>query len=242
MRPDVLDIRDFYETRQGCITARLISEKISQLMPNVAGQRILGFGYTLPYLEAFGDEAELTFSLMHEAQGAVPWPRNEKSRVTLCRGSQLPLPDQSVDYVILVHAVEFMNQSQTLLREVWRVLAGEGRVICVVPNRNGLWARHEQTPFSTGHPYSRRQIESTLKQNMFMPLSCKKALFMPPTRSRGMLKTATAWEHISERWFNQLPGVYICEASKKIYSGLGPTPVNRRRHAKPIPTTNFRSE
>ena len=71
---------------------------------------------------------------------------------------ELPLPDAAVDRVLLVHALEMSHDATALLREVWRVLASGGQLLAVVPNRRGLWARMDTTPFGHGRPYSRSQI------------------------------------------------------------------------------------
>ena len=59
-------------------------------------------------------------------------------------------------------ALETAERVRPLLREMWRVLAPEGRLILVVPNRRGVWARLDKTPFGQGRPYSRRQLEALL--------------------------------------------------------------------------------
>ena len=46
--------------------------------------------------------------------------------------------------------LEMTNDPGTLLREAWRVLAAGGRLLVVVPNRRGLWARMDTTPFGHG--------------------------------------------------------------------------------------------
>ena len=56
------------------------------------------------------------------------------------------LPDASIDRVLAVHSLEMAANARDQLREIWRVLAPGGRVILVVPNRRGLWARGEATP------------------------------------------------------------------------------------------------
>ena len=54
-----------------------------------------------------------------------------------------------------------------MLREVWRILAADGRLILVVPNRLGLWARLEHTPFGHGHPFTPPQLVALLTENLF---------------------------------------------------------------------------
>ena len=68
------------------------------------------------------------------------------------------LPDFSVDRVLLVHGLESSEYQRELLREVWRVLTGEGRLLVVAPNRRGIWARLERTPLGWGQPYSTGQL------------------------------------------------------------------------------------
>src|SRR5947207_8712583 len=53
----------------------------------------------------------------------------------------LPLGDAAVDRVLLVHALEMSRDAEALLREAWRVLAPGGRLLAVIPNRRGIWAR-----------------------------------------------------------------------------------------------------
>ena len=81
-----------------------------------------------------------------------------------------------------------------LLREVWRVLAGGGRLLAVVPNRRGLWARMDTTPFGHGRPYSRSQITQLLRETWFTPTGWGEALYVPPIARGWFLRSAVAWE------------------------------------------------
>ena len=111
------------------------------------------------------------------------------------------------------------------------MLAGQGRLILVVPNRSGLWARSDHTPFGCGVPYSQKQIRELLKAHMFVPESIDRALFFPPTSSsRFVLTTAPLIEKIGQSFFNAFGGVYVIEASKQIYAGT-PVGVTQREAA-----------
>ena len=55
--------------------------------------------------------------------------------------AELPLPDMSVDRVLLVHALEVTEHLEVLMREIWRILNGSGRLLVVAPNRRAIWAR-----------------------------------------------------------------------------------------------------
>ncbi len=203
MFPDVVDLRDFYDTTLGQVARRMIRRRARVIWPNVTGLSLLGLGYVTPYLKPFQDEAERVIAMMPATQGVLHWPRDGLGRVALADEAELPLADFSIDRVILVHAVECTEQLRPMLREVWRVLAGSGRLMVVVPNRRGIWARSDRTPFGQGHPFSQSQLSRLLRDSLFTPVQTASALFVPPMRSRMMLTAAPAWEQIGARWFQR---------------------------------------
>src|SRR6202008_3697705 len=106
---------------------------------------------------------ERCLAFMPAAQGVVKWPSESPALPALVDELELPLTDAGVDRVLLVHALEMAQDAGALLREVWRVLAAGGRLLAVVPNRRGVWARTDATPFGHGRPYSRGQITNLLR-------------------------------------------------------------------------------
>ena len=236
MASDVVDLHEFYGTSLGQMARRLIRRRVRRIWPSVSGERVLGFGYATPYLRPMREEAERVVAIMPAAQGVMRWPEEEPGLVTLADESDLPLPDLAVDRVLLVHALEHSEQLRPLLREVWRVMADGGRLLAVVPNRRGIWARLDRTPFGQGLPYTIGQLSRVLRDNMFTPIQSATALFMPPTVNRFLLAWAPAWEELGERWLQTFAGVIMIEASKQVY---GAVPVNaerkRRRVYMPIP-------
>jgi len=121
-----------------------------------------------------------------------------------------------------------------MMREIWRVLSDSGRLLVVVPNRGGIWAHLERTPFGNGLPYSARQIRRLLVETLFTPLSASPALYVPPMRSRMVLSSAPAWEKIGLRWFTAFAGVIPAEATKEMYAGETRPAVRRRRAYMPL--------
>ena len=179
---DVVDIRDFYGTPLGQSARRMIRRRLREQWPDVSGQSMLGMGYAIPYLGTFRSEAARVVAAMPAGQGVLHWPLDEPGLTTLVDELELPFDDLVFDRVLLVHALEHAEQVRPLLREAWRVLASSGKLIVIVPNRRGLWARFERTPFGHGLPYSARQLSVTLRENMFTPLQIDRALFVPPMR------------------------------------------------------------
>lgn len=231
---DVVDYREFYETPTGEMARHLIRRRIRSLWPDLHGLELLGLGYAIPYLKQF-HEAARVFAFMPLTQGVVHWPSEDRSRVALVDETELPLPTFSVDRVLLVHCLENSDYLRDMLNEVWRVLKGEGRLVIVVPNRRGVWARLERTPFGFGHPYSQTQISRLLREHSFTPLRTSQALFIPPTHSRALLRTAPAWERIGQRISPHFAGVNLVEASKQVYAVRPLRAAERRRMAWPLP-------
>lgn len=233
MRPDVVDLDQFYATRLGQTARRLVRRQIRTLWPSTAGMRVLGLGYATPFLRPFRDEAERVIAMMPASQGISAWPPDEPNLVGLCDEAEIPLPDSSIDRVLMVHALETSEQVRPLLREVWRVLASGGRLMVVVPNRRGIWARVERTPFGTGSPFSPPQLERLMRDSMFSPTATLSALYFPPTQRRSLIRLAPAFEKLGNRWAHALSGVLIGEAGKQIFAATAQQAPRARRIRQP---------
>jgi SAM-dependent methyltransferase len=114
------------------------------------------------------------------------------------------------------------------LREIWRVLAPGGRVIIVVPNRRGLWAHVEATPFGYGRPFSRGQLTALLRDALFSPLGWMEALAVPPFAHRPWLRNGATWERVGRTLWPAFAGVILVEATKQLYQGI---PTRKRSRA-----------
>jgi len=219
MWSDVLDLRDFYDSSLGQTARRVIRRQLRLMWPDTHGLRVLGLGYATPYLRSFREDTERVLAIAPSSQGVMPWPPEGPGLIALADETDLPLPDRSIDRVLLIHTLESTEHVRLMMREIWRVLTDGGRLMVVTPNRRGIWARLERTPFGQGRPYSPGQLNRMLRDNMFAPLQSETALFMPPFRRRVILRSAFAWEEIGHRLFKTFAGVLMVEAAKQIYAG-----------------------
>jgi SAM-dependent methyltransferase len=238
MWTDVVDLRDFYDTSLGQMARRMIRSRLRELWPDASGQRILGLGFATPYLRAFLGEAERVAAVMPASQGVLPWPPEGPGMTVLADEVDLPLPDRSFDRIILAHAVESTEQVRAMMREVWRVLADGGRLVVIAPNRRGIWARLERTPFGNGRPYTPSQLNRLLRDSMFTPIGNATALFLPPTTSRMLLRSAPAVEELGRRWFETFAGVILVEAAKQIYAGSALREAKARKRGAYLPVAH----
>lgn len=240
MLSDAVDLRDFYRTSLGQMAQRLIRQRIREIWGDTTGMSVLGLGYATPYLLPFREEAQRTLAVMPSTQGVLHWPADGAGLVTLSDEAELPLPDVSIDRVLLAHGLESSEQLRPMLREIWRVLADGGRLLALVPNRRGIWARLDRTPFGNGHPYTTSQVAWLLRDTLFTPTQSVPAMFVPPSTSRMMIASAPAWEEIGSRCFPTFGGVLLVEASKQIYAATPvAAPAARRRpsYAQVVPGT-----
>ncbi|MCO5733664.1 class I SAM-dependent methyltransferase [Rhizobium sp. SSA_523] len=247
MHADIVDLREFYHSPLGRFAEHSIGAALTSLWTRLPEERLVGLGYAVPYLERFRAATERTFAFMPAGQGAVNWPVGELSSTALVFEEELPLPDSSIDRVLMVHSLEFAENPRETLKELWRVLAPGGRLVIVVPNRRGVWARMEHTPFGSGRPYSRRQLTNLLRETNFTPASSAEALFFPPSKIRAVLKLRNGFERLGRRLWPAFSGVLVLEAQKRLYQGLPVAARASRRvfvpvlGAQGVPTARSRS-
>ena len=179
-------------------------------------------GFSLPYLNLFSDQASNIIATIPNSEEVARWTKAGFSQTIKTNEIELPFEDLTIDRALLIHAVEHSESIQPMMREIWRVLSNNGRIIILVPNRRGIWARMESTPFGSGRPYSLSQLTNLLKDTLFTPLTKGAALYMPPSNSQMLISATPILEKLGQRWFgglgNVLGGVISIEAIKQIYA------------------------
>lgn len=238
---DAIRLQSWYATSQGETAVGLLADTLTRWLENLPAQRSLGIGFVQPYLERFAPWSGALLAAAPAEMGVAPWSTGHGNRVALVRPDALPFPDEWFDRVILIHLLEGALHPASALREVWRVLRPGGRLLVVVPNRGGLWARHDSTPFGWGRPFSPAQLQTQLQDSLFIPRQSSFALFMPPFSGPRLLRSAPTWEKIGQRWFAPLGGVILCDAEKVVYATV---PFGRsygeERRKLAIPVVNSR--
>ena len=229
MSIDVLDLRSFYASPLGAVAQRFIGATVSKRWPSCVGQSVLGIGFAIPYIEALRKDAVRTLAFMPAEQGVVNWPANGLSASALVDVTALPLPDSCMDRVLVAHALEMADQPYELLCEVWRVLAPGGRMILIAPNRAGVWARVDSTPFGHGRPYSGSQLRTLLRDTLFSPVFWGDALYAPPFERPYLLRSAPMFEAFGAKLSLPGAGVHVIEATKQLYRPALARRASRRR-------------
>jgi SAM-dependent methyltransferase len=209
------ELAAFYKEPLGQWARHVLARRIREAWPSVRGLRLLTYGYGTPYMR--GLDAERAIAAMPAQLGVPAKPSSRHARL-VCAEDALPFPDVFFDRILIVHGLEGAEALRPLLRQLWRVLAPEGKILLIAPNRTSLWAQLDRSPFGHGRPFSRAELERLLRDAMFEPLRWERALYAPPF---GPMR-AHGWESIGTRLFPRIGGVHIVEASKSLYAPVGP--------------------
>jgi len=167
------------------------------------------------------------------ALDAWPEPGSDESPAPdlLAHAAALPFPDNSLDLVLLPHALELSQDPHTALREVARVLVPEGRVVITGLNPVSLWGLRQQRQ----HLYRRLtggrgrlflpdvgefigpwRLRDWLRLLSFEVEGGRFGCFRPPYRSARWLERSAWMEGVGERWWPVFGAVYFLVAVKRV--------------------------
>ena len=195
MHLDVQQLRDFYfHTSLGGVVQRSLLEQMHDFWPHADRQTLLGFGFAVPLMAPYAENARRLIAVMPAQQGVMHWPGEGDNVALLSDETLWPIATDSVDRLVMLHGLEASDRPGAVLEEAARVLAPEGRLLLILPNRRGIWARRDGTPFGFGRPYSLGQVETQLEAHGFTPERHAAALFFPPSERRFWMRTSRMWE------------------------------------------------
>jgi SAM-dependent methyltransferase len=235
MSQELAAVADFYASPRGLAAAAILGRAIGAHWPDLHRHDVLGVGYPAPVLgwinprgadvaQARLARRRFVGALTHHQPQPLATPASGTDRMagTVCvaEPDHLPFPDLAFDRIVLVHGVEVAASPERLVREAWRLLRDDGRLLVIVANRTGLWAHAENTPFGHGQPYSQAQVDRLLARGMFRPERHSRALFVPPTNWSFLIRSQATWEHAGQFLLPQLAGVVLTEAIKDAYAAV----------------------
>ena len=223
MVPDAQSLASFYAGASGAVVAGLLRDRLAPLWPDLRGCRLAGVGYATPFLPLWRDDAAACLDVVTAEAGVLAGPAR-----CVADPTRLPFDDLSIDRILLVHGLETADDARRLLRECWRVLRDSGRLMIVTPNRAGLWAHVESTPFGQGQPYTRGQVARLLRASLFAVERQDACVFLPPIDLKVIRRAAPLLERLGRRLAPGLAGVLLAEAVKDVYAAMPTAAVQER--------------
>lgn len=218
--PDIVSLQQFYDTPFGQDVRALVAARVQALWPDAKDDIVLGIGHCAPYLEYLRPSAAGISIAMPAHQGAAYWPPAGDNQVYLAHEAELPLSENSVNRLLLLHSFEHTEHLNAMLDEMWRVLTPGGRALLVVPNRIGLWCHSSRTPFGYGRTFSTAQLRALMTAHQFAVTHSDTALFLPPLPVRLLWRAARQVEFVGRLLCPFIGGVLLVEAQKQIYASI----------------------
>ncbi|MDG1826529.1 MAG: methyltransferase domain-containing protein [Henriciella sp.] len=221
MRQSAATLEAFYASKLGQKAADRIGERLTDLWGPGNGQRILGIGYTSPLLPLWQTTARACIGVVPEEIGETRLSSERGQSLCHAPEHRLPFSEGMFDKILLMHALEEAESPRQLLREAWRVMAPEGRIVVAVTNRRSLWSLNDAEPFGHGRAWTRRQMVNFLNDSLFQVTASTTAVHMPPVNWPIVTAAAKSWEQVGEFITPGLGGVVLVEAVKHLYAKPG---------------------
>ncbi len=154
----------------------------------------------------------------------------------------LPFADDSLDLVILPHALENSPDPHATLREVARVLVPEGRVLILGLNPNSLWGWRQMRDRArrrvwqgrlflpqSGEFIGTRRLRDWLSLLNFESEPMQYGCYAPSVQSPQWLKRFQVMDQLGPRWWPFWGAVYAQVAIKRVHGMRLIEPVWRER-------------
>lgn len=222
MRLSAEELDGFYSSRLGEAAAYLIMKRLGDLWGDCKGINVLGMGYAHPLLSAYAGTARACIAATPQTSPQAAWSASDRGVSTcLAEEDRLPFGDGAFERIVLLHAIEEADSPRAVLREAWRLLAPEGRMLVAAANRTSLWSLFENTPFGHGRPWTRRQLIAYLNDHLFQVTASTTAVHVLPIRMDFLAASAEGWEKVGALLTPGLGGVVMVEATKRLYARPG---------------------
>jgi len=143
------------------------------------------------------------------------------SRLPVADNEQLPLAKDSIDVVVIHHALDFTRDSHSLLREATRVLRPGGRLLILGFNPLSLWGLKRllrvrpEVPWA-GRFISHRRVADWLKLLELQVDRVDYGLHFLPSRWRKVDISPGAGQDSPDRLVSQFGGAYLVISTKQV--------------------------
>lgn len=139
----------------------------------------------------------------------------------VAKGEAIPLSSETVDLVLLHHALDYSSFQHQLLREVSRVLIAGGHVVIIGFNPFSSWGirtrfpGRKKTPWQ-GRPLSTLRLTDWLKLLDFQVEQVRFGAYALPINSPGVIRYSSMLDSLATRVNWPTGGVYMISARKQV--------------------------
>ena len=206
-------VKAWFESSLGSALLELEQQVLADALADV-------FGFELLQLGRWGAGADLCAAARTQHHCIVA-PDATAPGAIRAQFSALPIATASVEAVLLPHTLEYAAHPHGVLREVERVLTGEGHVLACGFNPFGPWGvRHlvsrGRFPPPTDRLISEGRLRDWLVLLGFEVVDARRYLFVPPWRQRLSARSRAWLESSGPRFAAPLAGAYLVKACKRV--------------------------
>jgi SAM-dependent methyltransferase len=158
------------------------------------------------------DDGRFDPAIARPPYGGAEAEKNARCVTVLSEFDALPFPAQSLDLVVLPHALELARDAHHTLREVERVLVPEGRVVVIGFNPTSLWGLRQRF----GQLGSSWRLRDWLKLLSFEIDTGRFGCYRPALSSQKWLDRLAWMDKTGDRWWPVLGAVYMLVAVKRV--------------------------
>lgn len=228
------DIADWLRTPLGQRVYALECKHVAEALTQVFGWQLLQIGL-------WGDDHGLIAEartqqksvLARHSESIDANAAQRRNGLLKSRADSLAIASDSVDAVLLPHTLEHVADPHAVLREVERIMTGEGHLIVLGFRPISLWgARHAFSgmgfPPGTERLLGERRVRDWLKLLGFDVLDARRYLFTLPF-GRADAGPRRFMERVGGRVWPLMAGAYLLKARKRVYTL---TPIRPRWRAR----------
>ena len=160
----------------------------------------------------------------HDQPHEQPHEQPAAAASLLCEFTDLPLAGQSLDLLVLPHALEVAADPYACLREADRVLVAGGQLVITGFNALSLWGARQALARLGGERYlpqsgeliSPRRVRDWLRLLSFEVTAGAYGCWRPPLQTQAWLERWRFMDKAGERWWPMLGGLYVLVATKRV--------------------------
>jgi SAM-dependent methyltransferase len=229
-----------------------LGQRVYALERKLAGEALAQvFGWQLLQIGQWGDDDGLLAEARTQRKSVLAWHGARPSGTATAirsRTDSLAIASDSVDAVLLPHTLEYEPEPHEIVREVGRVLSGEGHLIVFGFRPFSSWGLRNLFAKNGFPPGMERMIgegrlRDWLKLLGFEVVDARRYLFSLPW-SAGSPSSQRFFERTGTHLWPMFAGGYLLKARKRVYTL---TPVRPRWRLRPKvvggliePTTRMR--
>jgi SAM-dependent methyltransferase len=271
VQASIIELATWMRSDPGQCLLRWEQQHLDQAVADVFGYHALQLG--LPELQGLrANRMPHRWVASDSMQAAQPLPLPDEGEPNSlpfvadaalhCDFDALPFPNQSLDLVVLPHALELSRDPHLTLREVERVLMPEGRVMILGFNPASMWGLRQRLGRArsaiglggrgalflprAGEFLGYWRLRDWLRLLSFEVEGGRFGCFRPPYRSARWLERSAWMESVGERWWPVFGAVYFLVAVKRVRGmrlvGLARHEARTARNARAVATQRQRQQ